>query len=121
MAIHRYHKSLSVVIPAYNEESCIDDGSDRTALILEHLKSSRPCLVVVRHERNYGMGRTLRLGLERCRNEITFYSDADLQIGVDYFKTKHGSSNLSSPGTIATSLREMLREYPALMKIERRR
>ena len=243
MSNNRCNKSLSVVIPAYNEESYIakcvtsleavlqdisddfeivivDDGSsDGTEDILEHLKSSRPYLVVVRHERNQGLGRTLRSGFDRCRNEITFYSDADLpfdfaelgralrvmelksadavtgfrhdrtneglrrtvysfaynwlirlvfrlrirdvnfsfklvrtavlremdlrsdgsfidaemmikadrlglfvcQIGVDYFKRKHGDSNLSSMGTIVTILREMVREYPALMRIERRR
>ena len=42
------------------------------------------------------------------------------QIGVDYFKRKDGVSNLSSVGTILTIMREMLREYPAIMKIGRR-
>lgn len=102
--------SLSVVIPAYNEESCIEacvtaledvlreisedfeiivvnDGSrDRTAEIVESLKQSRPYLGVVHHERNRGLGRTLRSGFDRCRNEVTFYSDADLPF--DFFELR---------------------------------
>jgi glycosyltransferase involved in cell wall biosynthesis len=235
-------QSLSVVIPAYNEESCIeacvialetvlkdlsdefeiivvnDGSSDQTASILESLKRSRPHLVVVHHARNHGLGQTLRSGFSRCRNEVTFYSDADLpfdffelgralrvmalknadlvvgfrhdrtdegfrrifysftynwlirlvfglrirdvnfsfklirtaalrdmhlrsegsfidaemlikadrmglftcQIGVDYFKRRFGHSNLSSLRTIGKILREMAREYPTLIRIERR-
>ncbi|MBZ5557111.1 MAG: glycosyltransferase family 2 protein [Acidobacteriia bacterium] len=231
-------RSLSVVIPAYNEESGIEacvraletvlkdlcetfeiivvnDGStDRTAAILEALKQSRAYLVVVHHERNHGLGQTLRSGFNRCRNEVTFYSDADLpfdffelgralrvmtlknadlvvgfrhdrtdegirrivysfaynwlirllfglrirdvnfsfklirtsalrrmnlksegsfidaemlikadrmglficQIGVDYFKRRFGNSNLSSLRTIAKIFREMVREYPTLIR-----
>lgn len=102
--------SLSVVIPAYNEESCIEacvtaledvlreisedfeiivvnDGSrDRTAEIVESLKQSRPYLGVVHHERNRGLGQTLRSGFDRCRNEVTFYSDADLPF--DFFELR---------------------------------
>ena len=101
-------QSLSVVIPAYNEESCIEacvtaletvlkdisnqfeiivvnDGStDRTAAILEDLKRPRPHLMVVHHERNQGLGQTLRSGFSRCRNAVTFYSDADLPF--DFFE-----------------------------------
>jgi len=235
-------RSISVVIPAYNEELCIEacvttlesvlsdvsstfeivvvnDGSgDRTAEILESLKQSRPYLVVVHHDRNCGLGQTLRSGFDRCRNEVTFYSDADLpfdfaelhralrvmdfkqadlvvgfrhdrtdegfrrilysltynwlirllfglrirdvnfsfklvrtaalremnlrsegsfidaemlikadrlglficQIGVDYFKRRYGSSNLSSLATIRKILREMAREYPTLVRIKGR-
>ena len=100
--------SLSVVIPAYNEEAYVErciaalesvlhnitadfeiivvnDGSeDRTAAILESLTRSHHNLVVVHHEKNQGLGRTLRSGFSRCSKLMTFYTDADLPF--DFFE-----------------------------------
>jgi len=94
--------SLSVVIPAFNEEGyversvkaleetlievvrefeviIVDDGStDRTAELLEGLLATRPYLRVIRHEQNRGLGAALRSGFAVCAKDVTFYSDADL-------------------------------------------
>jgi len=95
-------RSISVVLPAYDEEAClercvkslegvlaeiaddyeivvVDDGSrDATPRILAELARSRPWLHVERHERNRGLGATLRTGFLACTKDLTFYSDADL-------------------------------------------
>src|SRR6266446_3323182 len=95
-------QSVSAVIPAYNEESYIercvtalesalddiagdyeiivvDDGSvDGTAAILDTLTRSHARLIVVHHDRNYGLGHALRSGFVASTKAITFYSDADL-------------------------------------------
>jgi glycosyltransferase involved in cell wall biosynthesis len=95
-------ESLSVVIPAYDEEGYIEkcittletvlrdvtddfeiivvnDGSrDRTAAILQELARTRPYLIVVSHDRNRGLGAGLRSGFALASKRLTFYSDADL-------------------------------------------
>lgn len=100
MATHA--ESLSVVIPAFDEEASIekcittlevvlrevasdfevivvnDASRDRTAAVLDELAASRPHLVTVHHDRNRGLGASLRSGFSRCRKSVTFYSDADL-------------------------------------------
>ena len=97
--------SIIVVLPAYNEEAniagllrrilgsltdaqpgfsviVVDDGSsDGTAQILEELRAELP-LTVERHERNQGLGATLRDGLRLAadsagKQDIIITMDAD--------------------------------------------
>ena len=57
----------------------VNDGStDRTAAILECLQRSRPYLVIAHHQRNAGLGRTLRTRVRPLPQGVAFYSDADL-------------------------------------------
>ncbi|HEY3991595.1 MAG TPA: glycosyltransferase [Ktedonobacteraceae bacterium] len=98
--------SLSLVLPAYNEEEIIaatierassvltklirdfevivvNDGStDRTGSILAHLSASDPRVRVVTHERNQGYGATLADGFAAANKDLTFFMDADGQFDI---------------------------------------
>lgn len=93
---------LSVVIPCYNEEDCLEelhrrvsaaaatigsyeillvnDGSrDATWDIMQRLAASDPQLTVVNLSRNHGHQLALTAGLDLCRGEYILVIDADLQ------------------------------------------
>ena len=94
---------ISAVMPAFNEESnleqsvgrmaaalaaqarafeviVVDDGSrDGTAAVLERLKPIHPNLRVVRHPVNRGYGAALRSGFAAARYPWIFLEDADNQ------------------------------------------
>lgn len=99
--------SLSVVLPAFNEEVVIaqtvrdtyarvnrltdrfevivvNDGSrDATAERIKELQKELPKLVVVNHEINRGYGEALRSGFNTARYEWIFQMDADGQFRID--------------------------------------
>ncbi|MFM7148706.1 MAG: glycosyltransferase, partial [Gemmataceae bacterium] len=103
--------SLSLVIPAYNEEAgirlaiaeadealsrlcrqyeilVVDDGSsDATAQHAEGEAALRPHVRVIRHDKNRGYGAALRTGFQAARLEHVAFTDADRQFHLDDLQT----------------------------------
>ncbi len=105
--------TLSIVIPAYNEEKgiadivlrvlkvedalvkagvslsellVVDDGSrDRTSQIAEAIAQEHPCLRVIRHPKNRGYGGALKTGFAQARGDLVGFLDADGTYPPEYF------------------------------------
>jgi glycosyltransferase involved in cell wall biosynthesis len=100
-------ETLTVVLPAYNEEESlpdvidqcdqllqsipdwsvevvvVDDGStDKSEELLRLLQTTRPWLRVVRHDQNAGYGAALKTGFAAARGQYVFYTDADNQFDL---------------------------------------
>ncbi len=95
-------RSISLVIPMYNEEGniehaiqsaidafedhgldweiiVVDDAStDRCASLVEAIVAREPRVRLLRHEKNRRLGGTIRTGFAAVRNDLVFYMDADL-------------------------------------------
>lgn len=100
----KYKESISVVFPAYNEESnigtlidqtvqllpeftdkweiiVVDDGStDRTAEIVKRYNNNK--ISVIHHPSNRGYGAAVRSGIISAKNDLIFFSDSDLQFNI---------------------------------------
>lgn len=98
--------SVSVVLPAYDEEAniaqsiaeataavdelfgeheviVVDDGSrDGTARAVSQIAENDPRVRVISHGRNRGYGEALRTGFLASRLDFVFFTDADLQFDV---------------------------------------
>lgn len=94
--------SLSIVIPVYNEEFClnrtllevyevakgnfidfeiifINDGSvDNSESILISFARNFPCVRILQNDNNQGIGSALRKGFSAASKDIIFYIDCDL-------------------------------------------
>lgn len=105
----RYEYDVSVIIPAYNEESrikktlesvnsyfsdkpmtrqifVVDDGSDdNTAGTVEDLKKEIPDLNVVAYRPNRGKGYAVKTGIEHSRGEYVLFTDADNSTPIEEF------------------------------------
>ena len=100
--------SLSIVIPAYNEEHrlpqtlqkvlnwiggrnfpfleviVVDDGSrDGTARVVGEFAASHPCLRLLPNPGNRGKGYAVRHGMLKAKGEWILYTDADLSSPIE--------------------------------------
>lgn len=100
-------KSISVVLPAYNEAENLPDGvraidgylstrfrdyeiivsndgsKDNTIEVITNLQKHVPNLRLVNAEKNGGYGCALRLGLQNANKDLVFFTDADLQFDIN--------------------------------------
>jgi glycosyltransferase involved in cell wall biosynthesis len=98
--------SLTVVLPAHNEEGnikttvekCVsyleknvgdyevvvvnDGSSDRTREIVEAISSANHSVVLVNHETNKGYGSALRSGFDNASKDYIFFMDSDGQFDI---------------------------------------
>lgn len=98
--------SLSVILPAHNEEVAIaatvhevidalsawmldfevivvDDGSqDHTGMILDTIAATHPCLKIIHHPTNQGYGAALVSGFAAVSKDLVFFMDSDGQFTI---------------------------------------
>lgn len=99
--------SLSIFMPAYNEEGniaatlldanqaakaiasdyeiiVVNDGSrDKTADLVKAMSQSNPHIRLVNHPVNRGYGAAVKTGLSHCRKDWIFFTDSDGQFHYD--------------------------------------
>jgi glycosyltransferase involved in cell wall biosynthesis len=101
-------RSISIIIPAYNEEKrlpaaldkviaylrrtpwpfaeivVVDDGSsDGTVEVTERTRRACPSLRLLRNPGNRGKGYAVRHGILECRGEWALFTDADLSTPIE--------------------------------------
>lgn len=106
--------AISVVIPAFNEESrilvtlvdamtvfrhrcagqweviVVDDGSsDRTVAVVKEFAAECPELVLISHEKNQGKGAAVRTGVLASRGDVILFADADNATPFEEFDKLH--------------------------------
>lgn len=105
--------TLSIIIPAYNEEKTIaellqrvldadlgtgierelivvnDCSTDSTEQIVEDFiaRHANAPIVYLKHEKNYGKGMAVRTGIRAVTGDYIVMQDADLELDPNDFKT----------------------------------
>jgi glycosyltransferase involved in cell wall biosynthesis len=101
-------RSISIIIPAYNEEKrlpatldrvieylhggqfefaevlVVDDGSrDSTVALVQEFSRRRPCVRLLQNPGNRGKGYSVRHGMLEARGEWALFTDADLSAPIE--------------------------------------
>lgn len=109
--------SISIFMPAYNEEGniattiidaesaaktvahayeiiVVDDGSrDRTSEVVKELAKHNTHIRLIQHTRNEGYGAAVKTGLKACKNDWIFFTDSDGQFHYnELVKFAHATS-----------------------------
>lgn len=103
----RIQKSISIFLPAYNEEENIekvirnindylkvnfndyeiivinDVGKDNTAGVVEEVMKELPQLKLINRPKNLGYAAALRTGFKNSTKELIFYTDSDGQFNIN--------------------------------------
>lgn len=101
---------LSIIIPAYNEQSriertlrrldeylraqaylyeilvVVDNATDKTADIVRNLEPSIPCMRLIWRDVNFGKGGSVVRGMAEAKGEICLFSDADNSTDISHFE-----------------------------------
>ncbi|OGH18566.1 MAG: hypothetical protein A3F31_05140 [Candidatus Levybacteria bacterium RIFCSPHIGHO2_12_FULL_38_12] len=131
-------ESLSVVIPAYNEEGnlinlvkqtlqdaekitsdfeilVINDGSsDNTAIVADSLAKTYKNVKVINHKKNQGLALAWRTGIQACKKDIILYIEGD---GQQPFKDQYDLLKKIKHADIVLGTRSYRFDYTPFRKI----